>query len=121
MEDIILSDDDLKTLEKRFGTEVRRMGSWNSDGVFSYSSVPLVAVRKAIESLDDPASLSAVQSLAEASEPSKLFLDLLQAFGPPLIERVGAVYRETAVELLVRTRRPPQQEAGRGLVMTALA
>ena len=44
---IIVPDDDLKNLEKRFGPGVRNMGPWNSDGVFSYSSIPIVVVEEA--------------------------------------------------------------------------
>ena len=60
MRAIILSDEDLKPLERRFGPQVRQMGTWNSDGVFSYASVPVVAVQKAVQSLDDPAASRAV-------------------------------------------------------------
>ena len=54
MKAILVPDDDLKLLEKRFGPGVLRMGSWYSDGVFAYSSVPLFAVEQAAASLDDP-------------------------------------------------------------------
>ena len=46
MEAIVLTDDDLKRLETRFGPIVRKMGPWNSDGIFGYESVPLVAVER---------------------------------------------------------------------------
>jgi hypothetical protein len=50
MEGIIVTDDELKRLGKRFGPNVWQMGSWNSGGVFGYSNVPILAVEKASES-----------------------------------------------------------------------
>ncbi|MGA3044960.1 MAG: hypothetical protein ABSF54_29640 [Bryobacteraceae bacterium] len=64
MEAIVLTDDELQRLETRFGLVVRQMGTWNSDGVFGYASVPIVAVEKAAE------------------------------IGPALVERITAAYRE---------------------------
>ena len=54
MEEIVVTEDDLRRLEKRFGSAVRLMGSWNSDGTFGYASVPLSAVRRAAEDLVNP-------------------------------------------------------------------
>ena len=54
MEAIVLTDDELRVIEKRFGPEVRQMGPWNSDGTFGYSSVSVIAVEKAAEELEDP-------------------------------------------------------------------
>jgi hypothetical protein len=54
MEEIVVTEDDLRRLEKRFGSAVRLMGSWNSDGTFFYASVPLSAVRRAAENLVNP-------------------------------------------------------------------
>ena len=54
MEEIVVTEDDLRRLEKRFGSAVRLMGSWNSDGTFCYASVPLSAVRRAAEDLVNP-------------------------------------------------------------------
>jgi hypothetical protein len=54
MEAIVLTDDELKLLEKRFGLRVRQMGPWNSDGTFGYSSIPIAAVEKAAETLQNP-------------------------------------------------------------------
>ena len=59
MEAIFLTDDELKRLETRFGPVVRHMGPWNSDGVFGYASIPLVAVQKAAETLANPNLLTA--------------------------------------------------------------
>jgi len=98
---IIVPDDDLKRLERRFGRGVRQMGSWNSDGVFSYSCVPIVAVEQAAESLNDPIVAKAVFRLKQAPERTKLFIELIQSFGPVLIEQIVAAYRERSIELLL--------------------
>jgi len=102
MKAILIPDDDLKLLEKRFGPGVRRMGSWNSDGVFGYSSVPIFAVERAAESLDDPTVTQALDRLKEAPEWTLPFIELLQSFGLALVERIVAAYRESTLELLVR-------------------
>jgi hypothetical protein len=104
MKSIVLPDDDLKLLEKRFGPSVRRMGSWNSDGVFSYSSVPIVAVEQAAERLGDPTVTQALSRLREAPEWTLPFIELLQSFGLALVEKIVAAYRECSVELLVLHR-----------------
>jgi len=38
MEEIVVAEDDLRRLEKRFGPEVRLMGAWNSDGTSATSA-----------------------------------------------------------------------------------
>lgn len=97
---IIVPDDDLKRLEKQFGPSVRQMGSWNSDGVFSYSSVPIVAVEEAAESLNDPIVAEAVLRLKQAPEPTKFFIELVQSFGPALIAKIAAAYQGRSLDLL---------------------
>ena len=97
---IIIPDDDLKRLEKRFGPGVRQMGSWNSDGVFSYSCVPIVAVEEAAKSMNDPTIAEAVFRLKQAPERTTPFLELVQSSGPALIEKITAAYRKRSVELL---------------------
>ena len=59
MEAIVLTDEELKRLEARFGPVVRQMGPWNSDGAFGYASVPIAAVEKAAETLKNPNPLVA--------------------------------------------------------------
>ena len=54
MEAIFLTDDELKRLETRLGPFVRQMGPWNSDGIFGYASVSIMAVEKAAETLANP-------------------------------------------------------------------
>ena len=49
MKTLVIPEDDLKRLERRFGPDVRRMGPWNSDGVFGYTSISLGAVESAAE------------------------------------------------------------------------
>ena len=63
MEAIVLTDDELRRLETRFGPVVRQMGPWNSDGVFGYASVPIAAVEKAAETFENPDLLVAILRL----------------------------------------------------------
>ena len=93
MEAIFLSDDELKRLEKRFGPVVRQMGPWNSDGVFGYASVPIVAVEKAAETLADPHLLTALPRL-RTPERTQTFIELLENFGSVLVERIVRAYRD---------------------------
>jgi hypothetical protein len=93
MEAIILTDDELKRLEARFGPVVRRMGPWNSDGVFGYASIPLAAVEKAAETLANPDLLTALPRL-RTPEPAKKFIELLEDFGSVLVEKIVGAYRE---------------------------
>jgi hypothetical protein len=96
MEAIILTGDELKHLEARFGPAVRQMGPWNSDGVFGYASIPLVAVEKAAETLANPVLLTALP-LLRTSEGTKTFVELLEDFGPVLVERIVHSYREFSI------------------------
>ena len=96
---IIVPDDDLKRLERRFGPGVRQMGSWNSDGIYSYSSIPIVAVEEAAESMNDPIMAEAVIRLKQAPERTKPFIELLQSSGPAFIEKIAAACRERSVEV----------------------
>jgi|SRR5579871_4258647 hypothetical protein len=93
MEDIILTDEELRRLEARFGPVVRQMGPWYSDGVFGYASVPLAAVERAAEALQDPNLLVALPRL-RTPERTKTFLELLEDFGSGLVERIAAAYRD---------------------------
>jgi hypothetical protein len=93
MEAIVLTDDELKRLEKRFGPVVRQMGPWYSDGVFGYASVPLAAVEKAAEALENP-NLLVVLPRLRTPERTKTFLELLEDFGSVLVERIVAAYRD---------------------------
>ena len=93
MEAIVLTDEELKRLEARFGPAVRQMGPWNSDGVFGYASVPIVAVEKAAETLDNPNLLVALPRL-RTPERTKTFIELLEHFGSVLVERIVEAYRE---------------------------
>jgi hypothetical protein len=93
MEAIFLTDDELKRLETRFGPVVRQMGPWNSDGIFGYASVPVVAVEKAAEAFANPVLLTALPRL-RTSEGTRTFVELLEDFGPALVERIVDAYRE---------------------------
>ena len=102
MEEIVLTDDELKRLETRFGPLVRQMGPWNSDGVFGYASVPVAAVEKAAEALQNPHLLVALPRL-RTLERTKTFIKLLEGCGSISIERIVAAYREFPL----RSRRTP--------------
>lgn len=93
MEAIFLTDDELKRLETRFGPVVRQMGPWNSDGIFGYASVSIDAVEKAAEAFANPVLLTALPRL-RTSEGTRTFVELLEDFGPALVERIVEAYRE---------------------------
>ena len=92
MEAIVLTDDELKRLEIRFGPVVRKMGPWISDGIFGYASVPIVAVEKAAETLANSDLLTALR--LRTPEATKTFFELLEDFGSVLVERIVDAYRE---------------------------
>jgi len=94
---IVIPEDDLKRLERRFGPDVRRMGSWNSDGVFGYLSIPLDAVESAAEAVGQPGLPEAVSRLQEAREPAAAFLELVEAIGSDLIVKTKAAYSEASL------------------------
>jgi hypothetical protein len=93
MEAIFLTDEELKRLERRFGPVVRRMGPWNSDGVFGYASVPLVVVEKAAETLANPDLLTTLPRL-RTPDSTKTFIELLEDFGSVLVKKIIGAYRE---------------------------
>ena len=94
MNAIVVPDEDLKRLEKRFGPAVRYMGPWNSDGIFGYCSVPLAAVEKAADTLNDPPVSESLQQLKQTPDPTLPFIEMLQNFGFTLIERIVAAEQE---------------------------
>ena len=96
MKTIVIPEDDLKRLERRFGPDVRRMGPWNSDGVFGYTSISLGAVESAAEAVGVPGLPEAVMRLQDAREPVAAFLDLVEAFGPDLVVKIKAAYSATS-------------------------
>jgi hypothetical protein len=100
MEVIILPDDELKRLEKEFGPAVRQMGTWSSDGVFGYSSVPVSIVERVARGSNDPSIVGAVSRLKNSAERTKLFVELLQIFGPAWIEKIVAACRECPLDSL---------------------
>ena len=73
MEAIFLTGHELKRLETRFGPVVPHMGPWNSDGVFGYASVSIVAVEKAAEAFANPVLLAALPRLL-TSEGTRISL-----------------------------------------------
>jgi len=122
METIILTDDELRVLERRFGPSVRQMGPWTSDGTLGYSSVPIVAVEKAAEALQNPGLMVALPRLKRTPGRTKPFIELLETFGAALIERIVADYRESSLERIAGPRlapMPPRRETRRVSVATA--
>ena len=112
---IVVTDEELKRLEKRFGPDVRKMGPWNSDGVFGYSDVPILAIEKAAETLGDKNLDLALFRLESAAEPTKGFIEMLETFGPSLIEKIVTAYRQCSLEFVTGTRhgpQPPGRETG---------
>ncbi|HLK68399.1 MAG TPA: hypothetical protein VKU19_33435 [Bryobacteraceae bacterium] len=102
MEEIVVTEDDLRRLEKRFGSAVRLMGSWNSDGTFGYASVPLSAIRRAAEDLVNTDIVAALSP--DMPERTTVFLEFLDTFGTPLIEAIVAAYRECSAERMRNSR-----------------
>jgi len=124
MEEIVITEDDLRRLEKRFGSAVRLMGPWNSDGTFAYTSVPLVVVRKAAEELAKTAVLMDLSSLNHMTERTTAFLGLLQTFGSPLVAAIVTAYREYPPGRVAAVSSPAESARGlelRSLIRTAAA
>jgi len=110
MNTIVVPEEDLKRLERRFGPDVRRMGPWYSDGVFGYTSVSLGALERAAAAVGAPGLPEAVSRLQEAREPMNAFLDLVEAFGPDLVVKIKAAY--TATEPVPPAPRPAASSKG---------
>ena len=94
MNAIVIADDDLRRLEKRFGPAVRHIGPWNSDGTFGYCSVPMADIERAVDVLNEPAVSESLLQLKAVSDRSSRFIEMLQNFGLVLIERLVAVHNE---------------------------
>jgi hypothetical protein len=92
MKIIVIPEDDLRRLERRFGPDVRRMGPWNSDGVFGYTSISLGMVERAAEGVNQPGLPEALSRLQGAKELAAAFLELVEAFGPDLIVKIKAAH-----------------------------
>ncbi|MGA2149006.1 MAG: hypothetical protein ABSH49_29030 [Bryobacteraceae bacterium] len=90
---IVVPHDELKRLEKRFGAGVWRMGSWNSDGVFGYTSIPILVVEEAVEGVNNPALTEALVGLKQSADQTKSFLELVETYGSDLIHSLVAIYR----------------------------
>jgi hypothetical protein len=105
MKAIVVTEEELQRLEKRLGPGVRHMGPWNSDGTFGYSTVPMVAVEKAAEALEDPDLMAALSRLGHPSHATQPFIELLESFGPDLVEKIVWAYRECPLELTAASKR----------------
>jgi hypothetical protein len=93
MEAIFLTDEELKRLETRFGPVVGQMGPWNSDGIFGYASVSIMAAEKAAEASANPVLLTALPRL-RTSEGTRTFVELSEDLGQALVHRIVDAYRE---------------------------
>jgi len=98
MQDIVISDEELTRLEKRFGPDIRQMGPWLSDGVFAYISVPIAAVEKAAQLLNDRSVLETVSHLRTSRQWTAGLMDLLQSC-PDLLDRIIFVERHHLSEM----------------------
>jgi hypothetical protein len=94
---IVIPEDDLQRLERRFGPDVRRMGPWNSDGVFGYASISLGIVERAAEAVNQPGLPEVLSRSQVAQEPAAVFLELVEAFGPDLIVEIKAAHSAASV------------------------
>ena len=108
---ILLADEELRNLEKDFGPEVRRMGSWNTDGIFGYSAIPIPVVERAMDGIPDPSLIEALHELEHSgqNERTRRFIDLLYSFGPALVGKMIIAYRE-----YVPVRHPAPRPASAG-------
>jgi hypothetical protein len=105
MTEIIVAEDYLRYLEKRFGPAVRYMGPWNSDGSFGYCSVGIAVIERALDSLCASGVDQCVRQLKEAPDPTGKFIELLQSYGTVLIERIVAAHqRKSQLRLVSRER-----------------
>jgi len=117
MKGIVLTDDELKILERRLGPGVRKMGPWNSDGTFGYSCISMADVGKAAESIEDPNLRMALARLDGASEQTAAFIALLETSGRALIERIVAAYRQSLEQTSgTRFSKKPAEEERRSAV-----
>lgn len=99
MQDIVISDEELTRLERRFGPDVRQMGPWLSDGVFAYISVPIAIVEKAAELLQDPSLLETVCHLRINRQATAELMNLLQS-RPDLLDEIVFVQRHCRPETI---------------------
>jgi len=124
MEEIVLTEDDLRRLEKRFGPAVRLMGAWNTDGTFGYASIPLCVVRKAADDLANPELILVLSRLEHMPERTTAFLEMLYTIGSPLITAIVAACRERSSEGMGNRRvasKPESAAKPSALVRTAAA
>ena len=122
MEGIILTDDELRLLEKQFGPAVRDMGTWNSDGTFGYSWISLALVKKAAASITTPDLKAALSRLPGVSDPKPPLIALMETFGHSLIDKLVEVYRQTFFESPYGppvAENPPEQQKPRTLSTAA--
>jgi hypothetical protein len=93
---IVIPEDELRHLEKRFGPDVREMGTWNTDGSFGFCAVPIWAVENAVATVGSPNLAEALERLKNADERTEPFVEIVQRFGPALVKEIAASYRRKA-------------------------
>ena len=91
---IVIPEDQLRVLEKKYGPDVRLMGNWNSDGVFGFCSVPFAVIEKAAESVGAKSLSQAVRRLRVAEDRTQPFIDMVRAYGPSLVRQIAVAHRE---------------------------
>lgn len=114
MKGIVVTNDDLNRLERRFGPDVRRMGPWNSDGTFGYTNVSIASLDKAVETLDNPDLARDLSHVKTHGRADQAFLELLENYGLAFIQAIVVAYRECSP-----VARPPQQATRTFLVAGA--
>jgi hypothetical protein len=92
MLEVVIPEDDMKRLETRFGPRVRRIGAWNSDGVFSYTTIPVAVLEQAAETLGDATLIGSVARLKASVSQTQALVKLLEDFGRTLIEALAVSY-----------------------------
>jgi hypothetical protein len=91
---IVLSDEKLRVLERRFGPDVRQMGSWNTDGSFGFCAVPVAVLEEAAQAVGSPTLTEAIKSANSSEDRAMRLIEFLEAFGSKLVEAIVASYHE---------------------------
>ncbi len=107
---IVLVDEQLRELERRFGPDVRQMGSWNTDGSFGFCAVPIAVVEEAAQAVGSSGLSEAVKSANASEDRAIRLIEFLEAFGSKLVQAVVASYREH----VGRTYRRPLARSANG-------
>lgn len=93
MLEVVIPEDDMRRLETRVGPCVRRIGAANSDGVFSYTTIPVLVLEHAAQTFGDATLTGSVAHLKASVSQTQACLKLLEDFGPTLIQTLAVSYR----------------------------